>query len=229
MKKFGLAKGIIMTDQGGKLAHSDKFRKTTLKEFDYIIEPMGANSPSQNGGTEIYNNTLAVKVRTLLYSSGLPEKFWLAALLHTVYLHNHLVHSATSITPFEGWFGQKPNVAYLKTFGSWVCVKHSSSCSCKLNLHDFKGIFLGYTVTNQNIVYLDTMTGIVKSCHHTVFDKVWSLQPMQPPAAQLLYDLGLEAKTDLVLLDGPLHPTPIGTISPILVPWPPAQSEPIKA
>ncbi len=52
---------------------------------------------------------------------------------------------------------------------------------------------------------------------------------MQPLAAQLLYDLGLKAKTDFVLLDGPLHPTLIGTILPVLVPWPPAQSEPTKS
>ncbi len=139
---------------------------------------MGANSPSQNGGAEIYNNTLAVKVRTLLYSLGLPAKFWLATLLHAVYLHNHLVHSATVITPFGGWFGQKPKIAYLKTFESWVGVKCSGSCCCKLNLHNFKGIFLGYTATNQNNVYLDTTTGIVKSCHYAVFEEAWYLQPM---------------------------------------------------
>jgi hypothetical protein len=160
---------------------------------------------------------------------GLPAKVWSAALLHAVYLHNLLIHSVTGITPFKGWFGQKPNVAYLKTFGSWGCVKRSGSHHCKLDLHNFTGIFLGYTATNQNIMYLDMTTGIFKSCHHLVFDKAWYLQPTQPLAAQLLYDLGLEAKADFVLLDGPLHPTPIGTISPVLVPWPPAQSEPTKS
>ncbi len=166
-----------------------------------------------------------MKVRTLLYSLGLPAKIWSAALLHAVYQHNCLIHSATSITPFKGWFGQKPNVSYLNTFGSWVCVKHSGSCRCKLDLHNFTGIFLGYTATNQNIVYLDMTTGIVKSCHHMVFDEAWYLQPTQPPAAQPLYNLDLEAETDFILLDSPLHLTPIGTISPVLVPWPPAQSE----
>ncbi len=200
-----------------------------LKKFDYIVEPTGANSPSHNGGGEIYNNTLVVKVRILLYNLDLPAKFWLAALLHMVYLHNCLVHSATSIIPFEGWFRQKSNVTYLKTFGSRVFVKRSGSRHCKLDLHNFMGIFLGYTATNQNIVYLDTMTGIVKSCHHTVFDKAWYLQSMQPLAAQLLYNLGLKAKTDFASLDGPLHPTPIGIISPVSVPWPPAQSEPTKS
>ncbi len=92
-----------------------------LQDFGYVVEPTGADSPSQNGGTEIYNNTLAVKVRTLLYGSGLPAEFWSAALLHTVYLHNRLVHSSmTNRTPFEGWHGHKPDVTRLKTFGSHV-------------------------------------------------------------------------------------------------------------
>jgi hypothetical protein len=63
--------------------------------------------------------------------------------------------------------------------------------------------------------------GIVKSCHHAVFDEAWYLQPSRPPAAQLLYDLGLEADTESMTSTGPLHPTPIGTIEPVLVKWPP--------
>ncbi len=50
-----------------------------LDEFGYVVEPTGADSPSHNGGAEIYNNILAVKVRTLLYRSGLPAKFWSVA------------------------------------------------------------------------------------------------------------------------------------------------------
>jgi hypothetical protein len=157
-----------------------------LKDFGYVVKGTGADSPSQNGGAEIYNNTLAVKVRTLLYGLGLPAKFWSAALLHAVYLHNRLVHSATHKTPFEGWHGQKPDVTHLKTFGSCVCVKRTSARHCKLNNHDFTGIFLGYTATNQNIIYLNTSSGVVKSCHHAVFNKAWYLQPTRPPAAQLL-------------------------------------------
>jgi hypothetical protein len=124
MKKFGISNGIIRMDQGNKLARSDGFQTTMLKEFDYIVEPTGMDSPSQNGGAEIYNNTLAIKVLTLFYRSGLPAKFWSAALLHAVYLHNQLVHLATGKTPFKGWYNCKPDVAYLKTF--WFpCMRHA--------------------------------------------------------------------------------------------------------
>jgi hypothetical protein len=88
MSKFGLAKGLIRTDQGGDLAQSSALQNMMLDKFKYAVEPMGADSPSQNGGAEIYNNTLVVKVRTLLYGSRLPAKFWSAALFHAIYLHN---------------------------------------------------------------------------------------------------------------------------------------------
>jgi hypothetical protein len=47
----------------------------------------------------------------------------------------------------------------------------------KFNHHDFKGIFifLEYTATDQNIVYLDLTSGVVKHSHHTQFDKAWYL------------------------------------------------------
>jgi hypothetical protein len=143
MAKFGLGMGDIRTDQGGELAWSAFFWEMMLKDLGYVVKPTGADSPSQNGGAEIYNNTLAVKVRTLLYGAGLSKKFWSAALLHTVYLHNQLVHLEMHKTPYKGWYGCKPDIAHLKTFGSWICVKCTGSRRCKLDLQDFTGIFLG--------------------------------------------------------------------------------------
>jgi len=101
MKKFGFGNGVVQTDQGGELARRAAYQKLMLNTFGCVVEPTGADSPSQNGGAEIYNNTLAVKTQTLLYGAGLPAKFWSIALLHSVYLHNRLVHSATNKTPYE--------------------------------------------------------------------------------------------------------------------------------
>jgi hypothetical protein len=53
--------------------------------------------------------------------------------------------------------------------------------------------FLGYASTDQNILYLDLDSVLVKRSHHAQFDEAWYLQPTRPPAAQLLYNLGLEA------------------------------------
>jgi hypothetical protein len=189
-----------------------------LEEFNYVVKPTGADSPSQNGGAEIYNNTLAMKVCTLLYGSGLPAKFWSAALVHADYLHNRLVHSALNKTPYEAWCGRKPNVTNLKMFGACACVKRTGVQWCKLDCHDFTGIFLGYTAMDQNILSLDLDLGIVKLCHHAIFDEAWYMQPTRPPAAQLLYNLGLKSDFESVLVDGTPHPV---SVEPSQAPWPP--------
>jgi hypothetical protein len=186
MAKFGSGMGVVQMDQGRELAQSASFWEMMLKDFGYVVKPTGADSPSQNGGAKIYNNTLAVNVWALLYGAGLPAKFWSATLLHAVYLYNRLVHSSTHKTPYKGLYGQKPNIAHLKTFGYRVCMKRTGSHQCKLDRHNFTGIFFGYTVTDQNITYLDLNSVILKTCHHAIFDKAWYLQPTRPPAAQLL-------------------------------------------
>ena len=44
MKQFGNEDGgVIRVDQGGELARSDVFRTTMLKEFQYVVEPTGAD------------------------------------------------------------------------------------------------------------------------------------------------------------------------------------------
>jgi hypothetical protein len=142
-----------------------------LREFGYVMEPTGPDSPSQNGAVEVYNGHLDVKVQTLLYMSGLPPKFWSAALLHMVYLHNQLVYSVTHNIPFEEHFGIKPDLSYLKHFGAQVCIKHTGKHNSKLDHHDFTGIFLGNSSTDKNIQYLDLTSGVVKNSHHVPFDE----------------------------------------------------------
>ncbi len=136
------------------------------------------------------------------------------ALLHSVYLHNRLAHGDTKKTPFKGYYGCKPDLSSLKLFGARVCVKRTGKRWGKLDRHDFTGVFLGYTATDQNITYLDLDSGIVKRSHHAQFDEAWYLQPSRPPAAQLLYDLGLETND---VDDSPTDDASSG----ISVPWPP--------
>jgi hypothetical protein len=86
MKKYGNEdRCLIQCDQGGELAQLSKWRSTMLEEFQYCVEPMGADSPSQNGQVERYNETIATVVRTLLYGANLPAKYWPAAAIHAIY------------------------------------------------------------------------------------------------------------------------------------------------
>ncbi len=53
MTRFASHTGLIRTDQGGELARSGAVRTMMLTEFRYVVEPTGADSPSQNGGATI--------------------------------------------------------------------------------------------------------------------------------------------------------------------------------
>eukprot|EP00956_Cyclotella_meneghiniana_P004202 scaffold5163_cov49-Cyclotella_meneghiniana.AAC.3 len=211
--------GKIRCDQGGELARSEQWRSMLLDDHQYYVEPTGADSPSQNGQVENYNKTLGTVVRTLLYGANLPAKYWSAAATHAVYLMNRRFHSTIKRTPYEAWWDEQPDLSKLKVFGSRVCVKVTGKRNAKLDRHDFNGIFIGYTATDDNIKYIDTSSGVTKSSHHAVFDEAWYLQAKRPPMAQLLYDLGMEDESELEQIKPeqspittPYPPMPTGTI-----------------
>ena len=206
--------GVIRCDQGGELARSEKICSVMFSRHHYKVEPTGADSPSQNGSVEKMNHILAVIVRTLLYGSELEAKYWSVALVHAVYLYNRRVHRALKRTPHEAWYGRKPNLKSLRMFGSRVCVKRTGKRRAKLDRHDFQGIFLGYSATDNNIRYVDLTSNTVKTCRHAVFDEAWYLQPTRPPAAQLLYDLGLCSEQDYVDPSA-IQPLPVALYPPM--------------
>jgi len=150
------------------------------------------------------------------------------ALLNAVYLQNHLVHFATGITPYKGWSGPQPDLSHLKCFGSQICINVPGSQHCKLDKHNFTRIFLGYTATNSNIIYLNSTSSIVKTSHHVVFDEAWYLQNIRPLATQLLYDLGLKDDDRLTAQpwDDDTMPAAVDPPSPTIVPWPPPIPKP---
>jgi len=89
LKKFGHDDGgSIRSDQGGELAKSATLADMVLRNHNYVFELTGADSPSQNGVVETYNDKLAVRTRTLLYGADLPAKYWSAVLFLVCVLNN---------------------------------------------------------------------------------------------------------------------------------------------
>jgi hypothetical protein len=85
--------GSVRTDQGGELARSFALSDLLLCKHKYVLEPTGADSPSQNGAVKIYNNKLAIRTQTLLYSAGLHKVL--------VFCHATLGVSAQQARPYR--------------------------------------------------------------------------------------------------------------------------------
>ena len=73
---------------------------------------------------ERWNQTIVATARSMLKAKGVPNYLWGEAVLTAVHVLNRsFTRSVAEKTPFEAWYGTKPNVHYLRTFGSWRKLK----------------------------------------------------------------------------------------------------------
>lgn len=68
----------------------------------------------------------------------------------------------------------------------------------KLDLNTSAGIFLGYTATDKNVLYRDSVTGRFKTATHVVFDEAGMTLPAaeRSPSAKVLQELGYGREDD---------------------------------
>lgn len=108
LRQYGNTDGYkaVRVDQGGKLGWLGAFA-AAVADAGYSVEPTGANAPNQNGKAEQFNRTFGNTMRTLLYMTGLPPKFWSAALVHAAYLKNRWWHRAIWQMPYQAFHGHR--------------------------------------------------------------------------------------------------------------------------
>jgi transposase InsO family protein len=119
----------LRTDQGGE------FKSNKFKEFcdahgiqRYLTMPY---SPQQNSVVERRNQTVVAMARNMIKSKGMPGRFWGEAVSTAVYLLNRApTKSVVGMTPYEAWYGRKPSVDHLRTYG---CVAHVKTVAGHLN------------------------------------------------------------------------------------------------
>ena len=107
---------ILRSDNGGEYT-SDAFKAYCVEHgIEQQFTP--PRTPQCNGVAKWYNRTLVECMRTNLLASGLPRRFWAAALRYAVHVKNRLwTKRLGSISPFEAWTGAKPKVDEMRTFG----------------------------------------------------------------------------------------------------------------
>lgn len=119
---FSLKITKLRTDNGGEY-YSNEFIKF-CKSKGIELTPTVPYTPQQNGVSERMNRTLMDKARSMMHDKDVPESLWGEALFVSTYLTNRSPTIALEAckTPYELWFGDKPDVSKLKVFG---CVAYS--------------------------------------------------------------------------------------------------------
>ena len=143
-KQSGYAIKILRTDRGGEFTSKEFFKY--CKDAGIRRELTASFTPQQNGVAERKNRSIVETSRSMLKEKGLPKSFWAEAVSTSIYLLNRSPTKAvTEKTPYETWFGRKPNVSHLKVFGSIAYAHIPFEKRQKLDEKSIKCIFVGYS------------------------------------------------------------------------------------
>lgn len=132
----------------GREYFSNDFKDFSAKKGIELLYTVAYN-PELNAVSERLNRTLMEKARTMLLTSGLDKRFWNEAVMYSNYIKNRCPTSALGEqfkrkTPYEIWFGKKPNLAHIRIFGT-KCYNHvPEEKRKKLDPKAIKCIMLGF-------------------------------------------------------------------------------------
>jgi hypothetical protein len=115
------------------------------REHSIALQHSAAGSPQSNGVAERANRTIMEASRAMLTAAGRPKSFWAFAVQTAAYVRNRSPSKVLNrVTPFQAYFGSKPDLSILRVFGSdafALVTKHRD----KLDAKTVPLIFVGYS------------------------------------------------------------------------------------
>jgi hypothetical protein len=134
----------LRTDSGGE--YISKVFKSFCKDNRINQQFTIPHTPQQNGVAERNWRSLMDITRSLLNESKLEKRWWGMAVLMATHIKNRSLTSGNGSdkTPYELFYGKKPDLSNLKIFGSTVYYKNEAPNASKLDNKGRRGIFLGF-------------------------------------------------------------------------------------
>ena len=143
----------IHTDRGTKFVNESM--KTWCQAHGIQTQLTALYSPSQNGVAEQMNHTLVELARAMITAARLLEFLWEPAIAHAVYLRNlSFTRSIPDVTPYQLWYGRKPNVAHLCEFRTpvWILLQ-GQKVQWKMLPKSERRVYVGYNEGNKSVKY----------------------------------------------------------------------------
>ena len=91
----------------------------------------------------------------MLIEFGAPLHFWSETILIVCHVLNRVPHKKSHITAFEMWKGYKPNLGYLRVWGSLAYVTFTDPKIPKLGIKATTCTFLGYATNSTAYRFFD--------------------------------------------------------------------------
>jgi hypothetical protein len=96
----------------------------------------------------------------MLAAQNLPEFLWEYSILHAAYIHNRSYNKfLENITPYQGWFNRKPNVAHLREFGApvWILLQGQQH-NRKMLPRSKHQVYVGYDEGSKSVKFYNAQT-----------------------------------------------------------------------
>lgn len=122
-KNSGHAVQELLSDGGGEF-NNENIQKI-LAEYGVRQRLVMPYTPEQNGVSERENRTVVECARSMMYAhEDLPQKLWAELVNTAVYILNRTGPTTVEDkSPYELWFGKKPQIKHLRIIGS-SCYAH---------------------------------------------------------------------------------------------------------
>ncbi|UYV72637.1 hypothetical protein LAZ67_10000129, partial [Cordylochernes scorpioides] len=161
---------VLRTDNALEFK-SDNFADL-CKRFGIIHEFTAPYVHEQIGRIERDNRTIVEAARSMLNSRNLPGFFWAEACNIANYILNRSATKQTpGTTPYELFFGTKPNVANYKIFGCNAYMHIPKENRKKWDNKSIKLMFLGYENTSKNFRLWDWKTRKIRISKDVTFNE----------------------------------------------------------
>ena len=110
--------------------------------------------------------------RSMMKAKGMPARFYGEAVTTAVFILNRAPTKALmGKKPFEAWYGRKPSVSFLRTFGCIGHVRKTKPVLTKLYDRSTPMVFLGYVEGTKAYQLYDPRGGKVLVSRDVVFDE----------------------------------------------------------
>ena len=152
----------LRCDNGKEYINRDIFN--LIREKGMILDKCPPYVHELNGTAERFNRTLMDSARCLMSDANLNIRYWPEAILTASYLKNRTIaNTFERKSPYEIFFGKRPNIGNLKLYGSKVFFRvHENQRDNKWDRKSDCRILVGY----ENVGYRVLFNGRVIVARH---------------------------------------------------------------
>ena len=179
----------------------------TFEEDGTLLKARAPYCPEQNGLAERRGRTTIEMGRTLMVQSCVPPNCWEDAVCHANYVRNRVpTRALPKMTPFEKFWGRKPDLQWLRPFGCLAQVLvHKEVRDSKFDAIAVSGVLLGVSEKHSAykiMILSDRSIKIAKDVkfYEDVFpyrkDPSISLQQMNPVPYRSAQDEDMSSNAD---------------------------------